>query len=604
MIKNLAVWFPVVSLCGASAFADGLIEQRAPEDSIVIVSVDNVAASLDRLRESKLWELWDAPQIKQLRVDLMKQLTEQLDEMLEQLGVEKDTLTVPQGSVGFALYPLTPQDMEDPSSGMFLVADYGENADKTGELIEAAIAQADENPDIQYEVQEIEGHTVYTFDLSEVQLAAEDAANERDFAPPFPLPMGDASEMLAPPAKFHFVRDGTVFMLSSDLDRLTNVLQREPGDDEPTLADRDDYQAVMNQLGESDAYAVVLLRDIEQLAANNPMAGMITGMAKTIIGDIHGLGVSLSLDSDSAIVEETVAVYMPNGKAGLTALLDTQTPRGDVPPFVGPDTVSYTRMNFEFENLPDFVLEILQTMGPMMQMQPEQMHEAVDTIARLCDTLSSEIYFFVSTLSRPITAESSSTVFAVRCIQPQEFENFVAEFAPMGGFEPREFLGQRIYSGQMGPMMQGMGGGATDVSIGVSGGYALIGPTAGVEQAMRASGEAKLPSLDQEASYQRAVETLPDEPTVAFGYSSTIDLIEATMETMRLTTEQTIEQIKEFDPEYAAEYEQEQMAMLKQWEAIDLELLGEFIGPSTWSVQATHDGFVIRAYLLAPVENE
>jgi len=603
VIKNLAVWLPVISLCSASAFADGLIEDRAPEDSIVIVSIDNVAASLDRLRESKLWELWDAPQIKQLRLDVMKQFTEELDEMLEQLGVEKDMLAVPQGSVGFALYPLTPDDFEEPSSGMLLVADYGENADKTGELIDAAIAQADENPDIQFEVQEIEGHTVYTFDLSEVQLAEEDAADEPGFAPPMPFDV--ASDMLAPPSKFHFVRDGSVFMLSTDLDRLTTVLQREPGDDEPTLADRDDYQAVMNQLGESDAYAVVLLRDIEQLAVNNPMAGMITGMAKTMIGDIHGLGVSLSLDSDSAIIEETIAVYMPNGKSGLTALLDTQTQRGDVPPFVGPDTVSYTRMNFEFENLPDFVLEILQTMGPMMAMQPEQMHEAVDMIARLCDTLSSEVYF-VSTLSRPITAESSSTVFAVRCIQPQEFENFVAEFAPMGGFEPREFLGQRIYSGDMGPMMQGMGGGggATDISIGVSGGYALIGPTAGVEQAMRAAGDAKLPSLDQEASYQRAVETLTDEPIVGFGYSSTIDLIEVTMETQRLAIEQIVEQMKEFDPESAAEYEQEQMGMFKQWEAIDLELLGEFIGPSAWSVQATHDGFVFRAYLLAPVGDE
>ena len=607
MIKNLAVWLSVISLCSASALADGLIEQRAPEDSVVIVSVDNVAASLDRLRQSKLWELWEAPQIKQLRLDVLKQFTEELNETLEQLGVEKDTLAVPQGSVGLAIYPLTPEDFEGPSSGMLLVADYGENADKTGQLIEAAIAQADENPDIQYEVQEIAGHTVYTFDLSEIQLATEDAADEPDFASPMPLPMGAVSEMLALPTKFHFVRDGTVFMLCSDLDRLTNVLQREPGDGEATIADREDYQAVMDQLGESDASVVVLLRDIGQLAAaNDPMgmAEMMQEMLKTIIGDVHGLGVSLKLDSDSAIIEETVAVYMPNGKAGLTALLDTQTPRGDVPPFVGPDTVNYTRMNFEFENLPDFVMQILQMMAMMMPMEPEQMHEIVDTIAQLCDTLSSEVYL-VSTLSRPITAESLGTVFAVQCARPQEFENFVAEFAPQGGFEPREFLGQRIYSGDM-PMMPGMpmGGAATQLSIGISGGYALIGPTAGVEQAMRAAGDAKLPSLDREASYQRAVDTLSDEPIVGFGYSSTIDLIEATRETMRLAAEQMIEQIKEFDPEFAAEYEQQQMAKLKQWEAIDLELLGQFIGPSSWSVHATHDGFVIRAYLLAPVGDE
>ncbi len=608
MIKNLAVWLSVISLCSASAFADGLIEQRAPEDSVVIVSVDNVAASLDRLRQSKLWELWEAPQIKLLRVDVMKQFTEQIDQTLEQLGLEKDTLVAPQGSVGLAIYPLTPEDFEGPSSGMLLVVDYGENADKTGQLIEAAIAQADENPDIQYEVQEIAGHSVYTFDLSAVQLATEDAGDEPGFAPPMPLPMGPASELLALPTKFHFVRDGTVFMVCSDLDRLTNVLQHEPGDGEPTLADREDYQAVMNQLGEADASVVVLLRDIGQLAAaNDPMgmAAMMQEMLKTIIGDIHGLGVSLKLDSDSAIIEETVAVYMPNGKAGLTALLDTQTPRGDVPPFVGPDTVSYTRINFEFENLPDFVLQVMQMMAMMMPMEPEKMHEIVDTIAQLTDTLSSEVYF-VSTLSRPITAESLGTVFAVQCTRPQEFENFIAEFAPQGGFEPREFLGQRIYSGEMPMMMPGMpmGGAATQLSIGVSGGYALIGPTAGVEQVMRAAGDAKLPSLEREASYQRAVDTLSDEPIVGFGYSSTIDLIEATRETMRLTTEQMIEQIKEFDPQSAAEYEQQQMAKLKQWEAIDLELLGQFIGPSSWSVHATHDGFVIRAYLLAPVGDE
>ena len=114
MIKNLAIWSFVVGLCSASALADRLIEQLAPEDSVVIVSVDNVAASLDRLRQSKLWELWEVPQIKQLRLDVIKQLTEQLDETLQKLGVETDTLVAPQGSVGFALFPLTPDDFEEP----------------------------------------------------------------------------------------------------------------------------------------------------------------------------------------------------------------------------------------------------------------------------------------------------------------------------------------------------------------------------------------------------------------------------------------------------------------------------------------------------------
>ncbi|MEE9131607.1 MAG: hypothetical protein V3T84_16450 [Phycisphaerales bacterium] len=603
MIKNLTIGSIIAGLCSASSYAQPSIEQLAPQDSVVIVSVSNVAASVDRLQQTKLWELWKTPQVEQLRADLVKQLTEHIDEMLQQLGVEKDTLVPPQGALGLALFPLTPEDVDAPSSGMLLVADYGENADKTGELIDAAIAEADDNPDVKYEVQEINGHSVYSFDLSGVEFEEQ---IEPDFAPvmPMPMPMGDPSEMFTPPTKFHFVRDGTVFMVCTDLDRLTEAIQDEPAGDEPALADREDYQAIMDQLGESDAYAVLLTRDLGKLAAaNDPMgmAGMMQEMLKTIIGDIQGVGLGLRLDSDTAIFEETIVVYMPNGKAGLTALLDTETPHGDLPAFVGPDTVSYTRLNFEFENLPDFVMQVMQMVAMMMPPDPEAMQETQNIVTRLCNTLGSEIHI-VSTLTRPITAESFSMVFAVKCTQPQEFENFVAEFAPMRGFEPREFLGQRIYSRDMPSMMSGMamGGAATEVSIGISGGYALIGSTAGVEQAMRAAGEVKLPSLEQEASYQRAVDTLPNEAAVGIGYSSTVDLFEAMVETTRLSTKQMVEQMKEFDPEF----EQEQLAVLKQWGAIDVELLSQFIGPSAWYVRATDDGFVMRAYLLAPVGDE
>ncbi|MEE8153982.1 MAG: hypothetical protein V3T53_03360 [Phycisphaerales bacterium] len=605
MIKNLTIGSIIAGLCSASLYAQPSIGQLAPPDSVVIVSVSNVAASVDRLQKTKLWDLWKTPQVEKLRADFVMQLTEHIDEMLQQLGVEKDTLVPPQGALGWALFPLTPEDVDAPSSGMLLVADYGENADKTGELIDAAIAEADDNPDIKYEVQEINGHSVYSFDLSGLEFEEQ---IEPDFAPVMPMPMGDPSEMFTPPTKFHFVRDGSVFMVCTDLDQLTEAIQDEPGGDEPGLADREDYQAIMDQLGESDAYAILLTRDLGKLlAANDPMgmAEMMQEMLKTIIGDIQGAGLSLRLDSDSAIVEETIVVYMPNGKAGLTALLDTETPRGDLPPFVGPDTVNYVRLNFEFENLPDFVMQVMQMIAMMMPPDPEAMQETQNIVTRLCDTLGSEIHI-VSTLTRPIMAESFSTVFAIKCTQPQEFENFVAEFAPQGGFEPREFLGQRIYSGQIPLMMPGMamGGAATESSIGISGGYALFGPTAGVEQAMRAAGEAKLPSLEQEASYQRAVDALPNEPTVGIGYSSTVDMFEASMETQRLTTKQMVEQIKEFDPEYAAEFEQEQLAMLEQWEAIDVELLSQFIGPSAWYVGATDYGFVMRAYLLAPVGDE
>ena len=97
---------------------------------------------------------------------------------------------------------------------------------------------------------------------------------------------------------------------------------------------------------------------------------------------------------------------------------------------------------------------------------------------------------------------------------------------------------------------------------------------------------------------------MPNEPAVGIGYSNSADMFDATMKKNQLAAKQMIEQIKEFDPEVAAEIEQEQLAMLEQWEAIDADLLSQFIGPSAWYVRATDDGFIMRVYLLAPVGDE
>ena len=113
MFKNLMFMSTTVGLCTAMATADVTIEQVAPEQSVVILSVKNVQASIDRLKESKLWDLWEAPQIVNLRKQYIEPMTEEIEDLLNELGVVKDTLNLPQGAVGLSDFALTPEEFGD-----------------------------------------------------------------------------------------------------------------------------------------------------------------------------------------------------------------------------------------------------------------------------------------------------------------------------------------------------------------------------------------------------------------------------------------------------------------------------------------------------------
>lgn len=607
MFKNLILLSIPVGLCTAMATADVTIDQLAPEQSVVILSVKNVQASMDRLKESKLWDLWEAPQIVNLRKQYIEPMTEEIEELLKELGIEMDTLTLPQGGVGLSIFALTPQEFGDATSGFMLMVDYGENADKTAELIEAAITRGEEDDVFDYEIEEVGEHSVYTFIMIQDD---EDDADAFDDDLMGGMGMGGMGMGGMPdlglPEKIHYVQNGSVFMLCTDLETLTDALEDDKAGGGPSLVDREDYQVVNSQLGEADVTAVILIRDLPQmLAGDSPMVGMMMGMFTPFIGDIRALGGSFSLNGDKAMIESAYAIYMPDGKVGLSAMFDTQTPYGDLPPFVGQNTISYSRFNFEFDMVPDFVMQL---MGMMAQMpgapaDPETIQEIDEMLRLVASMLGNEVHT-VTTLDRPIAADSQTMIFAVKCTKPQELENFLAEMGPQFGFEPRDFLGQRIFTlpGDVFGMV-GMPG-APDFSIGVSNGFVLIGLAAGVEQAMRAGGEAELPTLDSDEQYSHAVAVLPQDPVVAAGYSNTIDALEAFIESLRYNIKSQVAEMRQFDPEMADEFEAEALEGIKALEAIDIDLLRKYIGQSVWFVKATDEGFIIRSYMLAPNSNE
>ena len=59
------------------------------------------------------------------------------------------------------------------------------------------------------------------------------------------------------------------------------------------------------------------------------MSMMLKPMATQMFGALGGVGMGMRFDGERAMAEQTLALYMPAGTAGLTDLLNDPRPRGD-----------------------------------------------------------------------------------------------------------------------------------------------------------------------------------------------------------------------------------------------------------------------------------
>ena len=180
------------------------------------------------------------------------------------------------------------------------------------------------------------------------------------------------------------------------------------------------------------------------------MMMMFGPMLKRYVGDLQGIGMGYALQTERAMVEGVSYIHMPNGKSGLSKLVAQPGSTGDVPGFVGDDAVSYTRFNFDFQGLHPLVQELLNTVGPMMGMpmggpEGEQIAQQMEMFKQLMSCFGKEVHM-AQTLKRPITADSMGTVFALECVKPQEFDQFMSMMGPQMGAEPRDFQGHRIFT--------------------------------------------------------------------------------------------------------------------------------------------------------------
>ena len=226
MIKNLCVWSISIGVAATAVPAQPTIDRLAPADSVFLANLSNVKRSMERLKGTQLWTLWQSAEVMGLREEIIEACEEHLNELFEELGVDQETLPLPQGDLGVALFPVESQ-VGGVSVGFLLLGDFGDNADAASGLFDAGMERAEADGDLEYAESELLGRTVLTFDLSDLDVVGLDD-----------MPMVNPADLLEAITKLHFVRDGSRFMLCSDLGSLRAALEVVDGDDRGGLPTR------------------------------------------------------------------------------------------------------------------------------------------------------------------------------------------------------------------------------------------------------------------------------------------------------------------------------------------------------------------------------
>jgi hypothetical protein len=584
----------------APAIADLTIDQIIPENAVVVMGVHDVERSLERFRNTPMHSLLHAPEFREQRDHMTKEFMDGWAEFLAEMGVDDDLRAWPTGTVGMGMYPVMDPELGMPVLAMIAFAQFGEQMDGVMELVRKGIAKAEEDGAIKYEELDILGRAVHVLDFGAVAEAIEDEFDDDPFGMMMMMP--DFSQLFDSFKRMYLVREGDGLLLGSDLGSLTESLERKDRN-VAGLGSREEYRRVLDQLGTNDAFGMIMTRDLVQMISSADQTGMMMmagSMASGIFGDIRSVGMSVRLDSPSAMLEQRLALYMPRGKGGLTRLFDVKEPREDLPRFTGPDSTMFLSMNFAFDRLADVIRDIIRS-NPMLQMGAGEAFDQVEpTIREVAAMLGPRIYAN-NAMTRPIAMDSASMLMAIDCRDEQAFENFFSQHAPAMGFEPRDFLGRRIYtmSDDMGMMGMMMGMEAPSISVGIGGGYVFVGTTVGVEQSLRiVSQQDRLPSLADDPAYERAIAVLPQRPLMMWAYSDLATSMEASMKMSELNRREMMERMRQDFPDIAAEMEGEGR-FGQGVDQIDWDLIRRHIGPSVSYVEPTDDGFLSVTYFLS-----
>lgn len=572
------------------------IARLAPENSFVVVGVDDFPALSDALTESGLGRMWDSPEMKTFFASVMDEVAgdegfDLLDEWLADTGIELDELPSPAGMVGMAMY-LDPDTIdfeapipEEPRLDVLIAGDFGDAGEELEETLLRGLEDFDDKGGIELDFEDYRDLTVHVIRIPEPEEPLED---EWGFEVDNSLPFGDGRS-------FYAVRADGTLLLGSRLETIESAVDALMGDRIACVADTELFQNSMRELSDGHhMHAHLLLTDdLREMIRGSLGAAAMFMLPGEIDFDklLSTLGLSacqsfcggVTIDGIDGVMEQEIALRMDE-RSGLFELIGTPAGAFAPPSFVGAETGGVGLFTFDFPELLPLARRVVEGLPEELRGQAQLgLQQGEQLVAPVLDNLGPKVYV-VTSYARPFAEDSQKTLVAIEVKDSLPIANILNTFGIQAGLTPRDFQGSQIFDG-----------GEFSPSIGLGQGYAFIGDTGDVENALRLAGDADAPSLAKQHEFKQAVKPLTNDG-VSYMYQSLSRSLEYQYWLM-----DNMEDMFMMGPDIPTGADVATLLQLADEDAVPpKDFWLRFLGDSVFELEATDTGFRGRSINLRP----
>jgi hypothetical protein len=567
--------------------ADIRIEQVLPENTIAVMSIEDVSKFVHHFEEIGATEAIcevgkSVLSMNGNEISDTCPLSDTCSELKESLGDDVN-LGIPKGHAGMGLYPVVDFEVGSVGLGALMMLEVGDS--KIGELIQKAFEKHAETLKVELETVDISGRNVWVVQ-NELEII-EDIL-------PLPLDLSSLSQL-------YLANTDGYLLIGSEPNALASLFTLIDGEElEESLESNDEYIELFQRCGEDgDLFAAVLLTNLSDTFLQMDTSGagmMVLPMLKAAIGDIDGIAekVALSPTDDVALIGK-YAVLMQEGRNGMMGLVGNGESRTDIPSFVGDDTISYNQAQIDYTKVAPWIKQVIMSNAMLaMQMTPESMEQIGSTVQMYTSALGQNTHL-VSAGTLPFSAETFGYLFAVECSDEEQLSNVLGLMMPTFGGEPTDFLGNQIFSFDLGSSMMMPMPIDLSFSIAVGGGHVFIGTSNSVENALRTIANPK----DNKSSHgtNSSIQLLDRHDVCGWGYGDPIKSMRIQNEMAKSMNDAMFDQMEEFDPEMAAEMRAEMNQGMALQDSI-IKVMSAFVGPVSWSMSSDDTGFTAEVVML------
>ncbi len=570
------------------SFVDIEIQQVVPDTTIAVVSTNSVSEVIEHIRSSGVCDTFG-----ELITSISKQYGKEslpfggvkCDEIFSSLGLNRETWVPPTGSAGFAIYPAV--DYEVGTVGLGVLAMLQLDEDTYGDLFANKFEDFLVESGTELDTVNLSGRDVWMIQL--------------DMESKSPVPQLN----IDPNAfnRIYVVYSDGYLLIGTEPGAIASAFAAIDGSqDDKVLADNADYAAMADRCGmDGDVFAAVLLTNLADVIVqmdSSGMAMMFLPMVKGAFGDIDGLAQSVHISpSPDVFVDTSYTALMNDGRSGMMSLFGSNTKPKPIPNFVQADAFTYTQGQIDLKQVVPLIKDVIMA-NPMFAMQMGTQIEQMEAGLNLFLNPLGSAYHSYSTGQLPFNMDSVGYLFAVECTDEEAFTNALGESLPMMGATPSDFLGNQIFTvdlGAMSPIPTSM---PLEMSIAVGGGYALMGSTNTVENALRSIANPKDNKVIHDTN--DALSMLSSDDVSSWGYGNIRKSIEIQTAMSKAMTDAMLDEMQAFDPEMAAEMQKE----FEDQSAIQEKItnaLSAMLGHMAWNVTADDKGLNAHTILMKSV---